>query len=283
MTALAIAAAAFVVLWAVLVVVAQVLNPEQSPLSMGMSGLARGRAPLVIKASFIARGLSALLLVAALPTVFGTDGFAFAGLVLLWVWGVGSAALAIADTDMPGEEPTRAGAAHALIALGAYVAGTLGAVILSLALRSEEATAGVARWALPIALAAAVALVVQLRRVLGGGARGAERRGSLGRRSGRHPGRPGRRSRRRSGRRGGAASAHGRRGGRQRELRRPARERGGVRLGALPWARRLRGAPPARLRGSADALDARGRPRDLNGPPGSSALAADNGRRCRLV
>lgn len=162
MTALAIAAAALVVLWAVLVIVAQVLNPEQSPLSMGMSGLARGRAPLVMKASFIARGLSALLLVAALPTVFGTDGFAFAGLVLLWLWGVGSAALAIADTDMPGEEPTRAGAAHALIALGAYVAGTLGAVILSLALRSEEATAGVARWALPIALAAAVALVVQL-------------------------------------------------------------------------------------------------------------------------
>ncbi len=81
--------------------------------------------------------------------------------MLFWVWGVGSAILALADTDMPGEPPTRAGAAHALIALVAYVAGAAGAVALSLAVRGEDATAGVARWALPIALAAAVALVVQ--------------------------------------------------------------------------------------------------------------------------
>ena len=161
MTVLALAAVAFVVLWAVLVVAAHVLNPEQSPLSMGMSGLARGRAPWVMKASFVARGLSALCLVAALPAVLGSGALALFGLALLWVWGVGSAALALADTDMPGEQPTRAGAAHALIALVAYVAGAAGAVALSLALRGEDATAGVARWALPIALAAAVALVAQ--------------------------------------------------------------------------------------------------------------------------
>ena len=161
MTALALAAVVFVLLWAVLVVVAHVLNPDQSPLSMGMSGLARGRAPWVMKASFIARGLSALCLVAALPTVLGSSALALIGLVLFWVWGVGSAALALADTDLPGEQPTRAGAAHALIALVAYVAGAAGVVALSLALRGEAATAGVARWALPIALAAAVALIAQ--------------------------------------------------------------------------------------------------------------------------
>jgi len=162
MTALAVAAVVFVVLWVVLVVAAHVLNPEQGPLSMGMSGLARGRAPWVMKASFVARGLSALCLVAALPAVLGSGALALSGLALLWVWGVGSAALALADTEMPGEPPTRAGAAHALIALVAYVAGAAGAVALSLALRGEDATAGVARWALPIALAAAVALVAQL-------------------------------------------------------------------------------------------------------------------------
>ena len=161
MTALALAAAVFAVLWAVLVIVAQALNPEQSPLSMGMSGLARGHAPWVMRASFVTRGLSALLLVAALPTALDMDALALSGLALLWVWGVGSAALALADTDLPGEEPTRAGAAHAWIALVAYVAGVAGAVVLSLALRSDDATAGVARWALPIALAAAVALVAQ--------------------------------------------------------------------------------------------------------------------------
>jgi hypothetical protein len=160
-TALALAAVVFVLLWAVLVVVAHVLNPDQSPRSMGMSGLARGRAPWVMKASFIARGLSALCLVAALPTVLGSGALALIGLVLFWVWGGGSAALALADTDLPGEQPTRAGAAHALIALVAYVAGAAGAVALSLALRGEAATAGVARWTLPIALVAAVALIAQ--------------------------------------------------------------------------------------------------------------------------
>ena len=161
MTALALAAVALVLLWAVLVVIAHVLNPEQSPLSLGMSGLARGRAPWVMKGSFVARGLSALCLVAALPAVLGSGALALGGLVLLWVWGVGSAALTLADTDMPGEQPTRAGAAHALIALVAYVAGAAGAVALSLALRGEAATAGLARWALPIALAATVALIAQ--------------------------------------------------------------------------------------------------------------------------
>ena len=128
---------------------------------MGMSGLARGREPWVMKSAFVVRGLSALLLVAALPTVLGAGGAALAGLVLFWIWGGGSAALALVDTDMPGETPSRAGAAHTWIALVAYVAGVAGAIVLSLALRGDEATAGVARWALPIALAAAVALVVQ--------------------------------------------------------------------------------------------------------------------------
>ena len=57
---LAYIAAALVVAWAALVVTAQLLNPDQSPLSMGMSGLARGRSPWVMKSSFIVRGLSAL-------------------------------------------------------------------------------------------------------------------------------------------------------------------------------------------------------------------------------
>ena len=98
---------------------------------MGMSGLARGRAPWVMKSSFIVRGLSALLLVAALPADLRiAAGLVLVGVGLLWVWGVGSAALALADTDMPGEAPTSTGAAHALIALVAYIAGVAGAIVI---------------------------------------------------------------------------------------------------------------------------------------------------------
>ena len=144
-----------------LVVVAQVLNPDQSPLSMGMSGLARGRAPWVMKSSFLARGVSALMLLSALPSQLHVAGSVIAGFVLFWVWGVGSAVLALADTDMPGEAPTRAGAAHALIAMVAYVAGAAGAIVLSLDIARHTDLSGVAAWALPISIVAAVALVVQ--------------------------------------------------------------------------------------------------------------------------
>jgi hypothetical protein len=166
MAALALLSAVAVVLWAALVTVAQLVNPDRSALSMGMSGLARGRAPWLMRSAFLARGAAALLLVTALSGERGASGVlhgaaAVAGLCLFGVWGVASAALAFADTDMPGEKPTRAGAAHVLIALVAYVAGTAGAILLSLALRGGDASAGVVRWALPIALAAAVALLVQ--------------------------------------------------------------------------------------------------------------------------
>jgi Protein of unknown function (DUF998) len=161
MTAFAYVAAALVIAWAALAIVAQLLNPEQSPLSMGMSGLARGHAPWVMKSAFLCRGGSALVLLLAVPGVLGAAGLALVGVVAFWVWGVGSAALAVVDTDMPGEPPSRAGAAHALVALVAYVAGVAGALALSLALRGDGGTRGLGAWALALALAAAIAMVAQ--------------------------------------------------------------------------------------------------------------------------
>jgi hypothetical protein len=161
MTALAIVAAGLTLVGAFLVVVAQVLNPEQSPLALGMSGLARGRGPWVMKSAFVARGTAALLLVAALPTQLSLTGLALTGLALFWVWGVGSAALALADTDMPGEAPTPRGAAHALIAMVAYVAGVAGAIVLSAAMLGDQELSGAAVLALPLSIIAALALVVQ--------------------------------------------------------------------------------------------------------------------------
>lgn len=157
----ALPAAASVVLWAALVVGAQMVNPDQSPLALGMSGLARGRSPWLMKSAFVVRGLSALLLVAALPAVVAVAGSALAGIPLFWLWGAGSAALALADTDMPGETPTRAGKAHVLIAMAAYLAGVTGALLVSFALGGDQATAGIAHWALPLAAVAALAMVVQ--------------------------------------------------------------------------------------------------------------------------
>ncbi len=149
------------VTWAILLVLAHRMTPGQDALSMGMSGLVHGRARVVMKAAFLARGGAALALVAALPAVVPRGGLTIAGLVLFWLWGAASALLALYDTDMPGEAPTRQGVAHAVAATVAYVAGVAGMLALSLVLRGEAATAGVARWALLIAAAAAVAMVAQ--------------------------------------------------------------------------------------------------------------------------
>ena len=161
MSGLSYIAAALVLAWAALVITAQLQNPDQSPLALGMSGLARGRSPWVMKSSFIVRGLSALVLVASLPGELRVEGLFLAAAVLLWVWGLGSAVLAVADTDMPGESPTSAGKAHAIIALVAYVAGAAGAIILSAAMLHTAGLSGLAVWALPVSITTAAALVVQ--------------------------------------------------------------------------------------------------------------------------
>ena len=162
MSAFAYLAAVLVVAWAALVIVAQLLNPEQSPLAMGMSGLARGHAPWVMKSAFVCRGASALVLLFALPSALGTAGLTLVGMAAFWVWGVCSALLALSDTDMPGEPPSRAGSAHAVLALVSCVAGVAGAIALSVVLLRGDDTQGLAVWALPLALTAAAAMVVQL-------------------------------------------------------------------------------------------------------------------------
>jgi len=161
MPALSLLAIVGAVLWVVMVAAAQLLTPDQSPLSMGMSGLATGRYGWLMKAAFVVRGLSALALVAALAGSVPAAALSSPGLVLFAAWGGGSALLACYDTDMPGSKPTRRGQAHAVIALVSYCAAVAGMITVSLQLRHDEASTGMARWALPIALVAALAMFAQ--------------------------------------------------------------------------------------------------------------------------
>ena len=161
MPALSLLTIVGVVLWTALIVVAQVLTPGQSALSMGMSGLATGKHGWLMKAAFVVRGLTALALVAAVAGSVPAAAVSVPGLVLFAAWGGGSALLACYDTDMPGQKPTRRGQAHALLALVAYVAAVAGMILVSLQLRDGQAFAEMARWALFIALVAALALFAQ--------------------------------------------------------------------------------------------------------------------------
>jgi len=160
-TTLSLLALATTIAWAVLAIAAQLLKPGQSVRSMGMSGLAIGRHGWIMRLAFVVRGIAALALVGAVCRLTPDAAQSVAGLVLVALWGGGSALLAVYDTDMPGDRPTLHGRAHALIALAAYVAMGVGMVLVSLKLGEAEATADVARWSLPIALVAAAALFAQ--------------------------------------------------------------------------------------------------------------------------
>ena len=147
--------------WVALVLIAQALNPEQSALSMGMSGLVTGRHGWIMRVAFVVRGATAITLVGALANLVPEAARSDLGMGLLAVWGGGSALLAAYDTDMPGDEPTAHGRGHAVIAFVAYVAVAVGMLLVSVGLHGAEATADLARWALPIALLAAVAMALQ--------------------------------------------------------------------------------------------------------------------------
>jgi hypothetical membrane protein len=161
MPALSVLTIAGVVAWTALVVIAQLFTPGQSPLSMGLSGLATGRHGWLMKLAFVVRGLAALALVAVVAAGAPAAAVSVLGLALFAVWGGGSALLACYDTDMPGDEPTTHGRAHALIALVAYIAALAGMLLMSLRLRQAPSTADVARWALLLALVAALAMFAQ--------------------------------------------------------------------------------------------------------------------------
>ena len=161
MPVLSVVCVSLCALWLALVVTVQLLTPEQSSLRMGMSGLAVGPHGWAMKAAVVARGAAACVLAAGLPGALLPGWRLTVGFALFWVWGVGSVLLALYDTDMPGDTPTRRGRAHALVALVSYLAALAAVITLSPALMRSGGTAITAWWALPIALAAALFLLLQ--------------------------------------------------------------------------------------------------------------------------
>jgi hypothetical protein len=140
---------------------AQRVTPGYSALSMGASALAVGRHGWLMQLAFVARGLAALALVAALVAVVPGPARSVWGLVLIAVWGISCFKLAIFATDMPGGPHTAHGAIHALVAAVAYVAVAAGELLVSLSLGHDPDWRSLARVTTPLAVAVLVALVVQ--------------------------------------------------------------------------------------------------------------------------
>lgn len=147
-----------IVLYVALDTVAQLLPPHYNPISQAESESAIGPYGTIMRVNFVVRGLVALALIAALHKTLSPAAHSRVGALLLEVWGVGAFLLAIFNTDLVGQH-TLHGLIHLVVALLAFVAGAVGALLIALRLARDPAWAALR---FPLVVIAALALLVFL-------------------------------------------------------------------------------------------------------------------------
>lgn len=147
-----------IVLYVALDTIAQLLPPHYNPISQAESESAIGPYGTIMRVNFVVRGLVALALIAALHKTLSPAAHSRVGALLLEVWGVGAFFLAIFNTDLVGQH-TLHGLIHLVVALLAFVAGAVGALLIALRLARDPAWAALR---FPLVVIAALALLVFL-------------------------------------------------------------------------------------------------------------------------
>ncbi len=159
-------AAALVVLYLVLDVIAQLLPPHYSPITQAESDLAVGPWGGVMTANFVVRGLLTLAFLNGLRLTIAAEGGAWSrfrrGYGAFLVWGVGAFLLAIFPTDVPSTPVSWHGAIHLVVAILAFLGGALGTYWLATRFGSSPAFRSAEGWATALAWLTTVLVVVEL-------------------------------------------------------------------------------------------------------------------------
>lgn len=138
-------------------IIAQLLPPHYNPLTQPESDLAVGPYGFVMAINFVVRGLLSLALLASIQTALIPAARSRVGAVLLEIWAIGAFLLAIFPTDV-GARHTLHGLIHLIVALVAFVAAAVGALLISLRMGADPAWVRVRPALLVIAVASLVAL-----------------------------------------------------------------------------------------------------------------------------
>ena len=136
----------------------RVLEPQYSLLRNAESDYGNGAFAWLMDLDFLLRGAASVAVVVALAVLVRPAGALRMGLGLVVVWAVTSGLLAFFPDDLAGAAVTTAGRVHLLLALVAFVAMSVGAVIATYALSRDPAW----RPIVPILLALAVLGLVAL-------------------------------------------------------------------------------------------------------------------------
>ena len=135
-TRLGMFAIAGIALYVALDILAQALHPQQNPIRDAESSLALGAFGWIMALDFVVRGLLALALIAGLQKALVPAARSQVGAILIEVWAVGAFLLALFPTDAPGQR-TLHGLIHALVALIAFFAAAVGALLISRRLAAD--------------------------------------------------------------------------------------------------------------------------------------------------
>jgi hypothetical protein len=149
-----------VLVYVLLDIVAQVLPPHYNPITQAESDLAVGPYGYVMTVNFVIRGVfsSALLVAMAIamkPTTRSRIGLAFWSL-----WALGAFILARFATDLGATEHSLHGKIHVSTALIAFVAATVGEILLSRCLYAEARWRQLGRRATWISMSTLVTLIL---------------------------------------------------------------------------------------------------------------------------
>jgi hypothetical membrane protein len=130
-----------IVLYVALDALAQSLPPHYSPIRDPESDLAVGPYGYIMAINFLNRGVLSLVFLYALSKSMTSDGTSKGpsrrGGLLFGIWAVGAILLAFFPTDVPATPVSWHGAVHLIVAILAFFGGALGALLLSLQMKSQ--------------------------------------------------------------------------------------------------------------------------------------------------
>jgi len=144
------------------------LEPQYSLLRSAESDYGNGAFAWLMDANFLLRGILSLAAATAIAALARPTGTLRLGVGLIVVWAIGSGLLAFFPDDLAGTAATAAGRIHLLLALVAFVAVSVGAVVAAYALRHEPSWRPVVPFLLGLAVVGLLALPLVARPPLRG-------------------------------------------------------------------------------------------------------------------
>lgn len=147
-----------IVLYLVLDIIAQLLPPHYSFITQAESDLAVGPYGYVMAVNFLIRGLFSLSFIIGLIITFNSVKSRYrVGLILLGIWSIGAFILAFfhADITLP---DTVHGIIHGITAIAVFLGGSLGILILSIRMRTDDKFKNITKYVLPLSIFSVIIL-----------------------------------------------------------------------------------------------------------------------------